>query len=372
MKLFAVIRKSIVIFLLVAIIVVWAILKTNTDVAEGITQTVAKGYGKGLSIASSAIPHVSLTEVLFVLLILVAIFLVILAIRDFLKIRPIKAVCKLLDIVIIALVVVATYSVSCEAAYNRKKMPLPYYQEVIKHDQFVPIYNYFANDLNSCIASLEFEENGDVKSVKLEDIVKDVKEAYNIVKDNPYFYDHFGNVKPMLSSFIYRELQITGVTFNPLAEANVNTLDTHTDMPLTVGHELAHTKGVMREDDANQLSFYICLNSSSPYLRYAAYCAHFVQIEIMASYLKDDEKSSLVKVDQQFYKTRNYIGEYWKKHNTFGKIGDWFNNLYIKSSGVKEGTDSYSIGTDNYDYDNTVEELTPSTYQSLFFEKYYR
>ena len=371
MKLFAIIRRSIVIFLLIAIIVVWAILKQNVNVAEGVTRTVAKGYGKGLSYVSALAPHVSLTELLFVFLILLTIFLLVLAIRDFLKIRPLSAVSKILDIIIIVLVVAATYNVSCEAAYNRKKMPLPYYQVVVKHDQFVPIYNYFANDLNSCIDSLEFEENGDVKSVKLDEIVKEVKEAYKIITD-PYFYDHFGNVKPMFSSFLYRELQITGVTFNPLAEANVNTLDTHVDLPLTVGHELAHTKGVMREDDANQLSFYICLNSNSPYLRYAAYCAHFVQLEIMASYLKDDEKPSLVAVKQEFYKTRNYVNDYWKKHNMLGKIGDFFNNLYIKSSGVKEGTDSYHTGTDNYEYDNTVEELTPSTYQSLFFEKYYR
>ena len=144
------------------------------------------------------------------------------------------------------------------------------------------------------------------------------------------------------------------------------------NIPLTIAHEIAHTKGIMREDDANQLAFYVCLNSDNPYLRYAAYCAHFGQLEIMASYLKDDEKPSLVKVNAQFNKTRNYIYEYWKKHNLLGKVGDFFNNLYIKSSGVKEGTDSYSIGTDNYEYDNTVSELTPSTYQSLFFEKYYR
>ena len=54
------------------------------------------------------------------------------------------------------------------------------------------------------------------------------------------------------------------------------------------------------------------------------------------------------------------------------KVGDFFNNLYIKSSGVKEGTESYYGGTNDYEYDNVVMELTPSTYQSLFLEKYYR
>ena len=371
MKFFAIIRKSIVIFLLVVVIVLWAILKTNEDVAEAITQTVAKGYGKGLSYVSGVTTHVSFTEVLFVSLIVIALFLLILAIRDFFKFRPIKAVCKLLNIAIIALVVVATYSVSCEAAYNRKKMPLPYYQEVVKHDQFVPIYNYFATDLNNCIEALEFDNNGDLKKMELDVLVKEIKEAYNIVTD-PYFYSHFGSVKPLISSFLYREFQITGVTFSPLAEANINTMNTNVDIPLTVAHELAHTKGVMREDDANQLAFYVCLNSANPYLRYSAYNGYFYQMEIISSYLTDEEKATLVPVKAEFNKTRNYCYEYWKKHDALGKLGDFINNLYIKSSGVKEGTDSYSGGTDNYDYDNTVQELSPSTYQSLFLEKYYR
>ena len=98
MKLFAVIRKSIFIFLLAAIIIAWAVLKSNVNVAEGVTQTVAKGYGKGLSYVSGIIPGVSLTELLFVFLLFLVIFLIVLAIRDFIKFRPIKAVCKLLDL----------------------------------------------------------------------------------------------------------------------------------------------------------------------------------------------------------------------------------------------------------------------------------
>ena len=372
MKIFGIIRRGILIFLLVAIIIVWAVLKTNENVAEVITQTVAKGYGKGLSYVSALAPHVSLTELLFILIAVLSIFLLVLAIRDFIKFRPFKAICRILDIALMVLTVVALYSVSCEAAYKRKNMPLPYYQEIVKHDQFVPIYNYFANDINNCIDSLEFNENGDVKEMPLSDLTKEIKEAYKIIENNKYFYDHFGNVKPMLSSFLYREFQITGVTFSPLAEANINTLNTHSDMPLTVAHELAHTKGVMREDDANKLAFYVCLNSDSPYLRYSAYCGYFDQLEVIASYLKDDEKPSLVTIKPELYKTRSYVYSYWKKHDLLRNVGDFFNNLYIKSSGVEEGTASYTIGTDDYEYDDTVNELSPSTYQSLFLEKYYR
>ena len=101
--------------------------------------------------------------------------------------------------------------------------------------------------LNDCINQLEFDENGDIKtSMSLNDIAKEVKEAYQIIAGNNYYASHFGSVKPMVSSFIYREFHITGVTYSPLGEANINTLNLQADIPFTVAHELAHTKGVMR------------------------------------------------------------------------------------------------------------------------------
>ena len=279
-----------------------------------------------------------------------------------------------MDIAIIALATINVYNFSCEFAYHRQEMPLPYYNEEINREEHVAIYNYFADDLNYCISQLEFKENGDVKtSMSLKEITKEVKKAYTIIEGDSYFHSYFGSVKPMASSFIYREFQITGVTFSSFGEANINILNTKADIPLTVAHELAHTKGVMREDDANKLAFYVCLNSEHPYLRYASYVAYFSQLEGMTSgyYLTDEERSNLHPIDSVFYQTRDHEYQYWQDHDLLGDIGDWVNDLYIKMSGVKEGTTSYSVGT-SYEHDPLTSKLIPSLYQKLFFEKYYR
>ena len=368
-----IIVKAIIIVLLIAVIVLLEVAKKDASFAEAMTRTVVRGYGQGASWLSSLVPFLSLTEVLFVFLILVGVLLLVLAIVDLFKIRPFKAANKALTIPLIALSVVALYNFSCEAAYNRKEMPLPYYQEELNRDDFAYIYNYFTDDLNSCIEQLSFQDNGDLKSRKLNDIVKEVKEAYSIVTDK-YFHPYFGSVKPMLSSFLYREFQITGVTFSPLSEANINTMNTNAQIPFTVAHELAHTKGVMREDDANQLAFYVCLNSKSAYLRYSAYIEFYSQIRVMASgsYLTEEQLSHATsKPNEAYGKNINYIREYWNKHKLLSNIGEWFNNLYIKNSGVKEGTESYSGGTE-YEFDPTTNKFTPSKYQQLFIEKYYR
>lgn len=371
-KPFAIIRKCIYLTILIVFIVIWALLKNNQDIAEGITRGIVRATGQASAFLSGLVPFLSLMEVFFLIVIFLIVLLIVLAIRDFIKIHPIKAVSKLLDIPLIVLLIVAHYSFACEMAYNRKEMPLPYYEAEVEREDFVKIYNYYADDLNKCISEVEFDSNGDLKEMKLEDLTREVKNAYAIVTDD-YFNSYFGAVKPMLSSFLYREFQITGVTYSPFMEANINTLNTHVDMPLTVAHELAHTKGVMREDDANLLAFYVCLNSENPYLRYSAYYGYFWQLSNMTSttYLRDEQRESLHAIDRAYINTIMYTNEYWKKHDLLRNIGDFFNNLYIKSSGVEEGTASYNGGTE-YEVDPNTNKLTASPYQKLFFEKYYR
>ena len=370
----ALLVKGIVLIAILVIFIVLIALKNNKDVAEAITRGPARWYGFVVSKISGIAPFISFTELLFVALFCIAVLLIVLFIIDLVKLRIIRGFNKLLDIAIIALSVVTLYHFSCEAAYNRKQMPLPYYENDVEREEYVAIYNYFANDLNYCISQLEFKEDGDVKSpMSLQEITKEVKKAYGIVIDS-YFASHNGAVKPMISSFIYREFQITGVTFGPFAESNVNTLNVAGDIPFTVAHELAHTKGVMREDDANILAFYVCLNSENTFLRFSAYNRYFYTIRKLNSslYMSDEERASLVAIDNAYFKHMTFQNNYWDEHDLLGNFADWINNLYIKSSGVEEGTSSYQGGTTDVT-DPELRKITSfSTVQKLFLEKYYR
>ena len=370
-KAFGLIRRLFYIAALVAFLVVWQILKKNPETCEKLMRGAVRTYGKASSFLSGLVPVISLTEALFVFLVLLFFVIMILVVSAFVKKEYFKGFGRFLIIPFVALSVIADYAFSCELAYNREEMPLPYYENEVSREDYVNVYNYFADDLNACISELEFEESGDLKAMPLTDIASEVKKAYEIVTD-PYFHPYIGVVKGMLSSVVYREFQITGVTFNPLGEANINTLNTNVDIPLTVAHELAHTKGVMREDDANQLAFYVCLHSENPYLRYSAYAGYFYQLQSIASasYLTSEELSQCHKVEGQYNKTTSYVVSYWKKHQLLTKISDFINDMYIKSSGVEEGTKSYAGGTE-YEFDPTTNKLIPSLYQKLFFDKYY-
>ena len=366
--------RAIVVVSLIILLLILMLIKSNPDSAEWMMRTLVRAYGAFASGLSSIFPFISLTELLFVGMACFTIFLLVRFIIHLVKRRPIKGFCRLLDIAIMVAITVNAYHFSCEAGYNRKPIPLPYCEIVPDRTEYVEIYNYFANDMNECIASLEFQASGDVKAnMSLGEMTKEVKKAYSIIDGNSYYHPHFGSVKPMMSSFIYREFQITGVTFSPFSEANIDVMIPVTDIPFTIAHELAHTKGVMREDEANQLAFYVCLNSEHPLLRFSAYNRYFGLMTSMAStaYLTDEERENLIPLNSQYWKYVSFENKFWKEHDLLKKIGDFFNNLYIKSSGVKEGTNSYSGGTE-YTYDPTEHRITVSKYHKLFFEKYYR
>ncbi len=55
---------------------------------------------------------------------------------------------------------------------------------------------------------------------------------------------------------------------------------------------------------------------------------------------------------------RKKIGEYWETKTLLGNIGEFFNNIYLKINGQKEGTDSYDEkpSTDRIDSGQVDEE----------------
>ena len=221
-KFWPLIRRTICIILLIAFIVTFAILKKYPDICEAITRGPSRIYTLVVSKLTAIVPF-SLTEVTYVAIAAIIVTLLVLLIIGLVKKKWISAGNRFLEGAIVILLTISFYDFSCECAYNRKAIPLPYYENEVLRTEHTAIYNYFADDVNACINELEFTANGDVKpSIDFYEVVKEVKKAYAIIDGNDYFYSHFGNVKPMASSFIYTEFQITGVTYSPLSEANIN------------------------------------------------------------------------------------------------------------------------------------------------------
>lgn len=358
------------ILLIVILLVVFNQLRKNSDIANAWSDSFARGYQTFFGKISALVPF-SLMECLIIALVVFTIITIVLFIIDFVKLKWIKGVSKILTAVLIYLLVGLSYQVSCEFNYSRDEVPLDYYDgELIKSD-YKKIVNYFLDDFNYCSSKLTYLENGEVVSpYSLDEVNRIALEEYKKL-DDPYFYDRSVKAKPMFLSFLYREFQITGVYFAPFGEVNINTMATNGEIAFNVCHELAHSKGVMRENDAQNVAAFITLNSDDYFFRYSGYINTFSSIFSIINYTGDsnDKAEASSKIDSNITRNLSYINKYWSGHDLLGKVGNWINNLYIKMLG----------GSGTTDYNDTPITINPSTneitslsnYQKLYFAKYY-
>ena len=363
---------SAVVFIIFLVIMI--ILKNNVQVCEAWTRGFARWYETGIGTLFKWVPF-SLTELIVVGLVVSAVILIVQIIISFVKLRFSKGVSKLLTIVNVALVIVCLYQATAEMAYNREQHPVAVYEENVEKTEFRKINDYFIEDCNKVTKEMQFEEDGNLvcpySYYEMNDLLQlefvRLQEEYG-----DYFNPFTTRVKQMATSFIYRELHITGVTFMPSTEANVNYLNVNSLKPITAAHEILHTKGVMKEEDADFIALYMMLTSKNSYFRYSGYYFSLSSLNYLANYtgVSTDYSEVINSLDINYKNNRNFGYEYWKKHNSFADFGNWVNDLYLKLSGEKEGTNSYNDTPTDVDKDKQ-EVIHFSLYQKLYFRLYY-
>jgi len=357
------------------------IVRTSPSACEWWSRNIERGFINVSSFFSSFLPF-SLMEVYFISLIVGIIVLLVLLIIDFKKKRKVNGVNKIGLIFTLLIGTVSTYYFVCGPSYGRDYVALPFYEEKVEQNEYEDILTYFTNDFNYCASKLSYKEDGDIISpYTLHELSQRVAKSYEILNDNDYFSSLNSRIKPMFTSFIYRELHITGVSFPISGEANVNYLCDTGSIAYTMAHELAHQKGVMREDEANQVALYVCLSSDDEFIRYSAYsCCYYSLIDLMNYTGVDGDYNRIaMTIDNSIWSYWDYSNKYWDTHNLAEKIGNFFNDIYLKINGTK-GTETY---VDDYvtppedsgevgEQGEVIYNITFTPYQKLFFEKYYR
>ena len=366
--------KSILIVLLIIFTVILVILKSNSDICEAWTRSFARGYQSTIGVLFKWIPF-SITEVFFVTIFIIGIILLVQFIRCLVKRKFAEGINKILIIFLVASSVIALYQATAEMAYNRQPQPIQVYEEKVEKTEFRAINDYFIKDMNEVSKDLQFEENGEVifpySIGEMNDLLQEEFKRLDNEYDG-YFTSFTTRAKPMVSSFIYRELHITGVTFMPTTEGNINYLNVNALKPITFAHEILHTKGVMKEEDADFIALYLMLTSNNSYFRYSGYYFSLSSLNYLASLtgVETDYEEVINSLNINYRNNRAFGSQYWKEHNAFADFGNWINDLYLKISGEKEGTDSYN-DTPTYVDPDKEEVISFSLYQKLYFKLYY-
>ena len=174
--------------------------------------------------------------------------------------------------------------------------------------------------------------------------------AYKAFTEKHSFPDHFySRTKRVMLSEPMSYTHITGVYSFFTGEANVNVNFPDYSIPFTAAHELAHQRGVAREDEANMVAFLVCMESEDDYIRYSGLLSVY---EYVSSALYQADRDAFRAVGQTLcaaarQEERAYSAFFEKyRESTAANVSQTVNNAYLQSQGSKEGTRSYNMVVD--------------------------
>lgn len=170
--------------------------------------------------------------------------------------------------------------------------------------------------------------------------------AYDTLEERYDFIQNFAvGTKPVLLSEPMAYTHITGVYTFFTGEMNVCTAFPDFSTVFTAAHEMAHARGIAREDEANFVAFLVCEASEDPYIRYAGYMN-------LLQYVSE----ALYDTDRALYRTlyRSYSDTVYDEFRAYNacyrahsgsvasEVAGSINNAYLSGMGT-EGSVSYSL-----------------------------
>lgn len=131
------------------------------------------------------------------------------------------------------------------------------------------VTRYFAEQANAASEHVERGEDGVFRADK-SDIFRRSPDIYGGAEQIfPCLAAPAVRAKPVLLSRLLSYIRYTGFFFPYTAEANLNADSPACLLPSTIAHELAHLRGVAREDEANFCAVVACMESGDEDYRYS-------------------------------------------------------------------------------------------------------
>lgn len=219
----------------------------------------------------------------------------------------------------------------------------------VSKEELADTARLLAGLVNEASNEVEFEDRSfSVMPYSLSEMNKKLLDAYSSLCDKYDFIQRFSSrVKPVMLSEAMSYTHITGVYTYFTGEANLNVNFPDYSLPFTAAHELAHQRGISREDEANFIAFLVCLESDDPYIRYSGFLNMYEYVASPLSAYSElytpIAQSLETKVKYELIAYSKFFDKY--RHSTAGKVSESINNSYLQSVGT-EGTKSYGMVVD--------------------------
>ncbi len=214
----------------------------------------------------------------------------------------------------------------------------------IEREELFAVTNLLIFEVNAHASNLSLQNGETIMPYTLSELCELLSESFDTVNKTYGIPDSFdGRVKPILFSTVMSDAGITGIYSFFTGEANVNVEYPHYTLPFTAAHEMAHQRGISRENEANFVAFLVCISSDDEYVRYSGYLG-MLEYFLSAAYAtdKDGYPRLYSTISQIAISDMRAAATVTNAHrdSLLGKINDRLNDNYLKFNGT-EGVVSY-------------------------------
>lgn len=365
-------RRKWILLLLPASLFIIIICRSSAFVAEYI---FARGIFRFCALVIGAITRwfpFSLAEICLYLMPVIAIFIIIRFVIKTVKTKENRGFYigkNILNVICFISVALVMFVILCGTNYYRYSFEefLPFNRQEYTKNDLYELCVYLADKVNEAKSYVKVNEDGvTVSSYKnkseLFEVAGEVISDY--AKDFSAIKYSVGKAKPVLASKYMSYTKIVGIYIPFTIEANVNVDTVYFNQPSDTVHELAHLRGIMREDEANYIAYAACVNSSEPDFVYSGYMHAYIYA---TNQLYNDDMELYKKVREKL--SQNVINDlransmYWDKYETptgnkISNVSNKVNNTYLNLNGQEQGTKSYGMVVDLLiaEYKETIDE----------------
>ena len=210
------------------------------------------------------------------------------------------------------------------------------------------VTKYFAAQANTMAERVERDENG-VCAMDKDAIFRRSTDIYDGAEQTfPCLTAPAVRAKPVVLSRLLSYIHYTGFFFPYTAEANLNADSPVCLLPSTIAHELAHLRGVAREDEANFCAVIACMESGDDEYRYSGALLAYIYLGnalYNADYVAWKEVYSSLSENVCADLTAN--NAYWKQFETpAADVSEKVYESFLQTYGDDRGMQSYGACVD--------------------------
>jgi hypothetical protein len=317
--------------------------------AEWINGTVAHAFRFLFGSITSAVPF-SVAEMLLFSLPLLVILAVIISFKYATTAK--RRVRMLAIILAILMPLYPLYMLTLAPGYHAKtleeKMELS--ADPVSAEELEKTAEILLAELEVLLDSIAYEESGASKNpLTFRQTGEEIVKAYDaFLADHPIAKNFSSRPKTIVLREWMTYAELLGVYTFFTGESNVNTTYPDYNHPFTVAHELAHQRGIARENEANFVASLVCTYAENEYVRYSGLFSLFEYV--LSAYSRADYasyKAFVPEIDERIKgEMRAYHAflEPYRDH-VLGEVSSTVNNAYLEMNGTP-GVVSYGLVVD--------------------------